>query len=164
LDLTPFIPVLTDGQPHAITLDVASAETDHAINQNWFLSGLLQVITDPSSRRTTGKITSYQADPFATSTTTGSVGGNGDVNITVKATRKIHIEADIMSGSGKSTHVVFSQNLQYSNIQNYLQNTFVQVGVVWHRSSLEILTLSLERFPNCYRRGYIDSQRHSLGH
>lgn len=127
LDLTPFVPVLTDGQPHTIGLDVVSAEDDHAINQNWFVSGNLQVVTDPSGKPTTGKITKYDAGDFAVTTTTGSVGANGDVNVTVAATRSVHIEAEITSGSGKTTHVVWSQSLAYSNTQNFLDNTTVQV-------------------------------------
>ena len=43
LDLTPFVPLLTDGQPHNITLSVSSVESDHTINQNWFVSGAIQV-------------------------------------------------------------------------------------------------------------------------
>ena len=121
------MPILTDGQPHTISLDVVSAEDNHAINQNWFVSGNLQVVTDPSGRPTTGKITRYNAEPFAETATTGVVGDNGDVNVTVAATRRIHIESVITSGSGKTTHVVWSQNLQYSNTQNFLDNTFVQV-------------------------------------
>ncbi|KAI0709482.1 peptide N-acetyl-beta-D-glucosaminyl asparaginase amidase A-domain-containing protein [Earliella scabrosa] len=127
LDLTPFVPILTDGQPHTISLDVVSAEDNHAINQNWFVSGNLQVVTDPSGRPTTGKITRYNAEPFAETATTGVVGDNGDVNVTVAATRRIHIESVITSGSGKTTHVVWSQNLQYSNTQNFLDDTFVQI-------------------------------------
>ena len=65
---------MTDGQPHNISLDVVSAEDDHTINQNWFVSGLLQVVTDPSGKPTTGKITKYDAQPFAVTSTTGSVG------------------------------------------------------------------------------------------
>lgn len=127
LDLTPFVPVLTDGKPHNIGLDVVSAESDHTINQNWFVSGNLQVVTDPSGKPTTGKITQYQVDDFAATNTTGSVGTNGDVNVTVAATRKIHIESVITSGSGKTTHVVWDQRLKYSNTQNYLDNTTIQV-------------------------------------
>ncbi|KAI0652955.1 peptide N-acetyl-beta-D-glucosaminyl asparaginase amidase A-domain-containing protein [Cubamyces menziesii] len=112
IDLTPFVPVLTDGKPHNISLDVVSAEDDHAINQNWF--------------PTTGKITTYDASSFAVAKITGSMGDNGDVNVTVSATRNIHIEADITSGSGKTTHVVWSQNLEFSNTQQFLDITFVQ--------------------------------------
>ncbi|KAJ7449814.1 peptide N-acetyl-beta-D-glucosaminyl asparaginase amidase A-domain-containing protein [Mycena latifolia] len=126
LDLTPFVPILTDGKPHLFTIDVASAEADKTILQNWFVSGLLQVVTDSSSKPTTGKITSYSAEPFAQTSTTGAVGDNGDINITVSATRSIHIAAEIRSGSGHVNSVVWSQNLNYVNQQNYLDNTLVQ--------------------------------------
>ncbi|KAF7326945.1 Peptide-N4-(N-acetyl-beta-glucosaminyl)asparagine amidase A [Mycena venus] len=106
LDLTPFVPLLTDGKAHLFTIDVVSAETDKTILQNWFVSGLLQVITDVSSKPTTGRITSYSAEPFAQTTTTGG--------------------PDILSGSGKANSVVFSQNLEYTNQQLYLNNLSVQ--------------------------------------
>ncbi|EJD06059.1 uncharacterized protein FOMMEDRAFT_145373 [Fomitiporia mediterranea MF3/22] len=127
LDLTPFAPLLADGQPHSISLDVASAESDHAINANWFVSGLVQVVTDPnSSGQTTGNITVYDVQPFATTQTNGNVGQNGDVNVTVSASHPVHIEATIVSGSGDVNKVVVRQDMAYSNTQNYLQNTSIQ--------------------------------------
>jgi hypothetical protein len=127
LDLTPFVPLLTDSEPHNFTLDVASAETDHEINPNWYVSALLQVVTDSSDKRTTGKITSYSAPLYSTTSTTGSTATNGDVNITVKATHDVHIEAEVVSGSGKTTQVVWQQSLSYENTQNWLANYTVQV-------------------------------------
>ncbi|KAH9015404.1 peptide-N4-(N-acetyl-beta-glucosaminyl)asparagine amidase A [Lactarius pseudohatsudake] len=117
LDLTPFIPILTNGQPHNITLDVASAEPDHQINKNWYLSGLLQVNLDSSTSPTTGNITLYQADDYAVSTATGS--NDSDINIVVNASRSIHIEAEIIAGSGEQTKVVFTQNLEYGNVNHF---------------------------------------------
>lgn len=118
--------MLTDGESHSITLDVASAEPDHQINQNWFLSGLLQVKLDSSTLPTTGKITRYEASNFATSSVSSSARGV-DVNITLSASRSVYIEAEIIAGSGARTEVVFSQNLEYENAQNYLQNFTIQV-------------------------------------
>ncbi|KAH9951906.1 peptide N-acetyl-beta-D-glucosaminyl asparaginase amidase A-domain-containing protein [Amylocystis lapponica] len=115
VDLTPFVPILTDGNPHNISIDVASAETNHSINGNWFVSGSLQVITDPSPNRTTGKITKYDVQPYAQTSTTGNT--TSGVVITVAANRSVHIEAEIVSGSGVVTNVVWSQQLEYSNTQ-----------------------------------------------
>ncbi|KAL4265299.1 Peptide-N4-(N-acetyl-beta-glucosaminyl)asparagine amidase A [Pleurotus pulmonarius] len=126
LDLTPFVPILSDGQPHNITIDVASADPNRTTLQNWFVSGLLQVVTDSSSKPTTGHITSYSAQPFAEVSNDASIASNGDTVITVKATRKVHIEADVISGSGKTKHVVFSQDLSYSNVQTYLNDFNIQ--------------------------------------
>lgn len=144
LDLTPFVPILTDGKAHNISIDVVSAEPSHVINDNWFVSGNLQVVTDSSPNPTTGNMTKYTADPYAVSTITGNVGANGDVNVTVKATRNIYIESTIKSGSGKTTKVVWSQNLSYQNVQNYLQNTSVQVRYSIH----SIIHLELIKFQN----------------
>ncbi|KAL6305342.1 peptide N-acetyl-beta-D-glucosaminyl asparaginase amidase A-domain-containing protein [Sparassis latifolia] len=125
IDLTPFVPILADGSPHNITIDVASAETDHTINDNWYVSGNLQVVTDPSARPTTGRITSYSAEPYAVTTTSASM-ANGNINITVSATRKIAIEAEIVSGSGVTTYVAWSQSLEYSNTQYYMDDYNIQ--------------------------------------
>ena len=147
-DLTPFIPILTDGDPHTITLDVVSAETNHTINQvsglallstltmshsttqNWFVSGLVQVLLDSSSEPTTGNITVYEADLFAKTTESGNQSPNGDVVFTVGATRSIHIESEIIGGSGTKTNVVFDQKMSFSNTQMYLDNTAIQVRVL----------------------------------
>ncbi|KAH9178002.1 peptide N-acetyl-beta-D-glucosaminyl asparaginase amidase A-domain-containing protein [Lactarius sanguifluus] len=104
-------------EPHTITLDVASAEPDHQINKKWYLSGLLQVNLDSSTLPTTGNITLYQASDYATSTASGH--NNNDINIIVNASRSIHIEAEIIAGSGEQTKVVFTQNLEYGNVNNF---------------------------------------------
>ena len=127
LDLTPFVPILTDGIPHNVTMDVVSAEPDHTLNQNWYLTANLQIVTDSkSTKRTTGKITKYEVQPFAHTTTTGGA-ANAAVSATVTASRNVHIEADIVSGSGEKTHVVWLQSLSFSNAQTYHQNGSVQV-------------------------------------
>jgi len=119
--------VFADGLPHNVTLDVASAEANHTLNQNWYVSGLLQVVTDPSGKPTTGKITTYDVQPYATTETTASIGGT-DVNITVNAQRSIKIESTIVSGSGTTNNVIFQQNLDYTNTQYYLDDANTQVG------------------------------------
>ncbi|KIK57830.1 hypothetical protein GYMLUDRAFT_46042 [Collybiopsis luxurians FD-317 M1] len=119
VDVTPFVPLLADDQSHNFTLDVVSAEANHSINGNWFVSGLLQVVLDSSSKPTTGRMTVHSANDFADTSITGSVVNFGHFNTTVTATRDIHIEADIFSGSGERTHVVWTQNLHFSNVQTY---------------------------------------------
>ena len=58
LDLTPFVPLLSDGRPHEITLAVSSGEGNPTIASNWFLTGLVQVmyliIMNDSKRLTPG--------------------------------------------------------------------------------------------------------------
>jgi len=159
LDLTPFIPVLTDGKPHNITLDVASAEPDHQINQNWFVSGLLQVKLDSSTVPTTGKITRYEASDFATSSVSGSASGL-EVNFTLSASHNVHIEAEIIAGSGARTEVVFSQSLQYANVQNYLHNFTIQVRFCERQTAVTVLTHFglVESLPGHLWSGLFDAQ------
>lgn len=132
VDLTPFIPLLADGKTHVITLDVASEESDHSINGNWYLSGNIQVIQDSSSKPTTGSILSYSAPLFASSTTGAilSPPGNGSeaVNITVGATHKVSITSKVVTGSGKTTIVNWSQDLSYTNFAAYLDDANIQVN------------------------------------
>ncbi|KAJ3813211.1 peptide N-acetyl-beta-D-glucosaminyl asparaginase amidase A-domain-containing protein [Lentinula aff. lateritia] len=125
LDVTPFVPLLTDGGAHNFTVDVISAETNGAINQNWFVSGLLQVVTASTTNPTTGNMTVYEADDFPVTSATANVASNGDVIITVTASRTIHIESDVCSDD-VCTAVVFDQSLNYSNVQTYLDGFDVQ--------------------------------------
>ena len=77
-------------------------------------------------------MTQYSVEPFSKTTTVGSVGKNGDVNVTVSATRQVRIESTIISGSGMVNNVVWVQNLEYNNVQNFLtrSNTTIQVGEI----------------------------------
>ncbi|KAJ4469422.1 peptide N-acetyl-beta-D-glucosaminyl asparaginase amidase A-domain-containing protein [Lentinula edodes] len=108
LDVTPFLPLLTDGGAHNFTVDVISAETNGAINQNWFVSGLLQVVTASTTNPTTGNMTVYEADDFPVTSATANVASNGDVIITVTAS------------------LVYDQSLNYSNVQTYLDGFNIQ--------------------------------------
>ncbi|KAJ3786249.1 peptide N-acetyl-beta-D-glucosaminyl asparaginase amidase A-domain-containing protein [Lentinula aff. detonsa] len=122
VDVSPFVPLLTDGSPHNFTLDVVSAERNHTINSNWFVSGILQVILDTTSEPTTGRMTVHSAGDYANTSITGFVTDFGHFDATVTATRDIHIEADIRSGSDQLTHVVWKQDLRFTNIQTYRNN------------------------------------------
>ena len=70
----------------------------------------------------------HSAPLYASTTTTGKANTAGDVDFAVKASRNILIESDIVTGSGKRTHVVWSQSLSYENTQTYRQNASVQVS------------------------------------
>ncbi|KAJ8700144.1 hypothetical protein PTI98_003199 [Pleurotus ostreatus] len=126
IDVTPFVPLLADGKSHNFTIDVVSAEANHSTLQNWFVSGALYVVTDSSTRPTIGKIVSYDVSPFAQSATKGSIGDIGEVEFILKASRRLRIESEIVSGSGVKSHIVWSQSLAYSNSQTYRVNGTVQ--------------------------------------
>lgn len=126
LDVTPFVPILADGQAHNFTIDVLSAESDHTTLQNWFVSGNLQVFTDPSRRPTTGRILRADNQPFAATRAVGNVDRDGSLRFTITASRSIHIESEIVSGSGKESHVTWTQAYDYSSSQQWLNNSLIQ--------------------------------------
>ncbi|KAG8798185.1 hypothetical protein FRC17_007542, partial [Serendipita sp. 399] len=121
IDLTPFIPLLTDGNPHIISLDVISDEPDYTPNSNWYLSGNIRVKLDPSNKPTTGTITRYEV-PSLTSRHTITAIGQDSHNITVDVDHSVFIEATIITGNGVKKHVAWKQNLHFSNVQSYINN------------------------------------------
>lgn len=127
LDLTPFIPILTDGSPHNITLDVVSAEPNHATNANWYVSGLLQIELGSTNTSTSGNITKYEVEDYAQTTSGGNVSASGDLTVTVGATRSIRIESEIWTGNGDKVEVVFEQQLQFENVQSYVNDASIRV-------------------------------------
>ncbi|KAG8768307.1 hypothetical protein FRC12_005655 [Ceratobasidium sp. 428] len=129
IDITPFIPLLSDGANHTFAIDVVAggaASADHSINGNWYVSGNIQVFLDKSSSPTTGKITSYTAPNYGASDVKGIATGS-DINVTETASRGLHIEAELTTGSGKTTKVVWTQDLSFKNTQSYLSNATRQV-------------------------------------
>jgi len=130
-------------------MDVASAEPDHAINSNWIVSANLQIVTGSSSKPTTGKVISYDVEPFAQSNDVLST-VEGGVEITTKVSRKIRIESEVVSGDGSKKRVVWSQDLSFSNTQWYLNNTLAQRAVQTSSgssiSTQDGITKSVDRF------------------
>ncbi|PVG04457.1 hypothetical protein CPB86DRAFT_748030 [Serendipita vermifera] len=137
IDLTPFIPLLADGNPHIISLDVASDELDHLTNSNWYLGGNLKVALDTSSKPTTGNIIKYSVSPYATSRHTATPFSDDSYNFTVNAEHSLLIESTIITGSGAINHVVWRQDLQFRNLQTYINNgTAMSLSQISKGSSL----------------------------
>jgi hypothetical protein len=84
------------------------------------------VFLDKSSVPTTGKITSYTAPDYSASDVAGTSAAS-DVNVTETASRALHIEAEVTTGSGKTTKVIWTQDLSFKNVQSYLSNATRQV-------------------------------------
>jgi hypothetical protein len=86
LDLTPFVGVLTDGQPHQI--DIATIGQG-GCDGYWFLGGNLLVTTNKvSAERTTGEVTSYKGEAVPTNTTLGQQ----SLTVSDKTTSAHHLE------------------------------------------------------------------------
>jgi Peptide N-acetyl-beta-D-glucosaminyl asparaginase amidase A len=137
IDITPFVPSLCDGKPHAFTLDVAGMGANFSTNQNWIISGNLQVcifninptqssyilsqlLLDDTDEATTGSLTIYEAAPFVSPSTVGSVAGVApNVSVTTSANRTIHIQGHLTTGSGKTTTTIWQQQLSVMSSFRY---------------------------------------------
>ena len=54
---------------------------------------------------------------------------DGSLRFTITASRSIHIESEIVSGSGKESHVTWTQAYDYSSSQQWLNNSLIQVNL-----------------------------------
>ncbi|KAF8597265.1 hypothetical protein BDV93DRAFT_527564 [Ceratobasidium sp. AG-I] len=131
VDITPFLPTLTDSSPHNITLMVVGQglSPPNSINSNWFVSGNVRVTLGASTARTTGTIRSYSVDPYVHPTVRGLAGPeNATVHATIGAQRKLKIVSDLFVGGKEKRSVVFEQDLSFSNAQDYASDGWVQWG------------------------------------
>ncbi|CUA70516.1 Peptide-N4-(N-acetyl-beta-glucosaminyl)asparagineamidase A [Rhizoctonia solani] len=131
VDITPFLPTLTDSAPHNITLSVLGQGLSplHSINSNWFVSGNVRLTLGASDTRTTGKITSYTVDPYVDPSVKGSASpGNVTVHASVAAQRKLRIASELVVGGNEKRTVVFEQVLKFENAQDYADDGWVQWG------------------------------------
>lgn len=130
VDLTPFVPLLTDSKSHNFTLNVVGQGPDFTTEQNWFVDGALYVQTGNNKRRTTGKITSYKVPQYIDpKIAVGSNADNSTVWGTTEAERFIEIEAELIAGDGEKVEVVWRQDLSFKNKQVY-KNTAYYENVV----------------------------------
>ncbi|CAE7184482.1 unnamed protein product [Rhizoctonia solani] len=131
VDITPFLPTLTDSAPHNFTLSVLGQglSPPHSINSNWFVSGNIRLTLGSSKSRTTGRITSYSLDPYIDpNVKTSASAGNVTVHASTVAQRKLRIASELVIGGKEKRNVVFEQNLKFENAQDYADDGWVQWG------------------------------------
>ncbi|KAI9606997.1 hypothetical protein KEM48_001653, partial [Puccinia striiformis f. sp. tritici PST-130] len=107
LDISPFIPYLSDSKAHNFTMIVEGQ--------------------DPSGARTTGDIISYSTDSNTTvdpspkglnfSPDTDS---NDSINFVTESYRKLSISSILITGSGEPRLVKFEQDFSYMNEQSWI--------------------------------------------
>lgn len=115
IDITPFLPLLTDSKPHNFTLIVAGQGENGSINSRWYLSGNIAINVDPSGVATTGKILNYKTTPNI------KISGencDGVIFTSVEASRKLSVESYLVTGGKNKKKVSFNQDLLYENKQN----------------------------------------------
>jgi hypothetical protein len=119
VDLTPYVGLLTDGQPHVISLRVAHD------GYYWGIAGDLLLYRDPALVQTSGALTSRSIGPTADETYQENVGSNSGV-FTTTASRHVAVSGYVDTSSGRITTRVDQtfgfQNKQELNLVNFLEN------------------------------------------
>jgi hypothetical protein len=119
VDLTPYVGILNDGQPHTISLRVAHD------GYYWGIGSNLLLDRDPALSETSGALVSRSITPDAGETYGENTGPNGGV-YTTSASRHQHVSGFVDTSAGRITTTVdqtfgFS-NRQELNLTNFLEN------------------------------------------
>ncbi|ORY63859.1 peptide N-acetyl-beta-D-glucosaminyl asparaginase amidase A-domain-containing protein [Pseudomassariella vexata] len=123
IDITPWLPLICDGNEHTFTIQVAGLGEDNSVTStvgsNWYVTGKIFVWLDDEDSVTVGNITSiYNSAPVVSLTqsiTQNSTGANETLDFDLAVSRTYSVSSTVKSQkkTGKAT---WSQTLSYSNI------------------------------------------------
>ncbi|KAI1801428.1 peptide N-acetyl-beta-D-glucosaminyl asparaginase amidase A-domain-containing protein [Daldinia bambusicola] len=126
IDITPWLPLLSDGKEHTFTIQIvglvddgkSSASLAPVTNSEWYITGKIFVWLDDEDSITTGELGStYASDPsiaFSQRITQNSTGFNETLDYTLAVTRTLSISSYVKTQNGEGT-VTWTQSLSYSN-------------------------------------------------
>jgi hypothetical protein len=119
VDLTPYVGLLNDGQPHTVSLRVAHN------GYYWGIGSDLLLYRDPVLAQTSGALTSRSIGPDAGETYGENLGSNGGV-FTTGASRHLTVSGYVDTSAGRVTTTVDQSfgfaNKQELNLTNFLEN------------------------------------------
>lgn len=125
IDISPFIPLLSDGSAHTFDIRVVGIDDDgngnayftEAIESNWVVTGKLFIWSGDISRNTTGIIPTIRApEPsvqLRSSTIRSSNGTVDSLDYAIEVSRQLHIESTFATTTGPKT-MIWRQNLTFS--------------------------------------------------
>ena len=126
IDITPFLPLLSDGQPHTLEVQVVGVDDDGrgnghftaAIESNWVVTGKVFVWLDHHRNATTGTLPTISApEPSIALFSARKQGLNGTVEsleYSIEVTRYINVQSTLTTSTG-SKLITWTQNLTFSN-------------------------------------------------
>ncbi|WAR52458.1 hypothetical protein PtB15_1B900 [Puccinia triticina] len=127
IDISPFVPYLSDSNAHNFTLVVEGQGEKHSINPDWIFSGSVFMTLDPSGARTTGEMIAYSTDSNTTvepsagaSKLLSDVDPSCSINFLIKSYRKLSVSSLVITGSGEPRVVSVEQDYNYMNEQSWL--------------------------------------------
>jgi hypothetical protein len=127
IDITPFIPVLSDGQPHSFEIQVVGIDDDGkgdgsfttAIESNWVVTGKIFIWlgSDNSPVTGTAPTSASVSSIILHSSKQGRLNGSEGISLdySIQVTRNLEIQSAFDTPTG-SKAVTWTQKLTYSNI------------------------------------------------
>jgi hypothetical protein len=127
IDITPFLPILSDGKNHSFEIKVAGITDDgqgnaqlvEAVGSNWVVTGKVFLWLDKKGSATTGSKPTISAPEASLKVHSSS--GNGlvtSLQYSVDVARIFSVTSTVKTSSG-SKSVTWKQNLKYSNQGNF---------------------------------------------
>ncbi|KAF1946168.1 hypothetical protein EJ02DRAFT_441390 [Clathrospora elynae] len=126
IDITPFLPLFSDGKNHTFEIRVVGIDDNghgngnltSAIESNWVVTGKVFVWLDTTTNRTTGTFPQIRAPaPSIKLASTTQQSGNGTVDAldySIQVSRYLHVETILNTLRGPKA-VTWTQNLTFSN-------------------------------------------------
>ncbi|KAA6408958.1 MAG: hypothetical protein FRX48_07302 [Lasallia pustulata] len=138
IDVTPFLPLLCDGNSHTFEIRVAGLDDDgmggatlsETVGSYWVITGTIFLFLDSAGSETTGSVPVVDETPpqltIASTVTQDSSGANQTVVYTTEASRYLSISSTITTSTGSSA-VSWVQRLSYANFGALTAQGLVQV-------------------------------------
>ncbi|EFQ29087.1 hypothetical protein CGRA01v4_11491 [Colletotrichum graminicola] len=126
IDITPWLPVLSDGQEHTFKIKVAGISdqgnrliVNTTVGNFWVVSGKVFLWLDEEGSITTGKPPTVSiSDPdikiFGRAVGKNATGANETLTFNLGVTRSISVKGEVVSKNGTS-HPEWTQSLSYTN-------------------------------------------------
>lgn len=138
IDITPFVPLLCDGNPHVFQIQVVGLKEDgvnHAVlsdqvGSSWLVSGKVFLFLNKDGHRTTGFASNHQTAPpyieISSRVTTDSQGGkNETLVLNTEVNRHIFINS-LIATPGGYRESWWRQQLSFSNFNKLSRQGSVQ--------------------------------------
>jgi hypothetical protein len=143
VDLTPFVGVLSNGQPHTVALSVFNA------NSYFSATATLLLHLDHGSQQVTGEVTANTigAGPNPSVTENLQTGASGDItgSVTTTSSREFKVAGFANTSHGRVNTEVH-QSMNFSNVQNFTINSSVYVQDISQDTHVESQTITRSGF------------------
>ncbi|KAK1750621.1 peptide N-acetyl-beta-D-glucosaminyl asparaginase amidase A-domain-containing protein [Echria macrotheca] len=128
IDITPFLPLLCDGQPHTFSIriaglddglgDTGTAALTQRVDESWYVTGKIFVWLDKAGPITTGDVPTLELTPPVITTThvigKAADGSNETLTYDTIVRRDLRITGKVVTSTGVDT-ASWKQTLSYTN-------------------------------------------------